>query len=156
MGPRERARAARRGAPTRPGARSAESPSCTRPDPSGAGRRGRGGPGAEGRRGRERGRAAGDTRALEAGRGDPPSARPPARPGTASLWARSRHRACRAGPDSRRGGAACGHHFLRAGDTHPGRHGGAEAAVAAQDSGCTCIMGAAAAAPLLCAFFSPY
>lgn len=53
-------------------------------DPSGAGRRGRGGPGAEGRRGRERGRAAGDTRALEAGRGDSPSIHPPARAPQAS------------------------------------------------------------------------
>jgi hypothetical protein len=78
---------------------------------------------------------------------------PSARPGIASLWARSRHRACPTSPDSRGGGAACGHHFLRAGDTHPGRHGGVEAAVAARGSACTCIMGAAAAAPILCAFF---
>lgn len=78
---------------------------------------------------------------------------PSARPDSASLWARSCHRACPAGPDSRGGGAACGHHFLRAGDTHPGRHGGVEAAVAARGSACTCIMGAAAAAPILCAFF---
>ena len=58
-----------------------------------------------------------------------------------------------ASPESRGGGAARGHHFLRAGDTPPGRHGGAEAAVAARGSSCTCITGAAAVALLLCGFF---
>lgn len=58
-----------------------------------------------------------------------------------------------ASPESRGGGAARGHHFLSAGDTLPGRHGGAEAAVAARGSSCTCITGAAAAALLLCGFF---
>ncbi|CAI9159163.1 unnamed protein product [Rangifer tarandus platyrhynchus] len=57
-----------------------------------------------------------------------------------------------ASPESRGGGAARGRRFLRAGDTPPGRHGGAEAAVAARGPSCTCITGAAAAARLLCGF----
>jgi hypothetical protein len=97
-------------------------------------RRGRPG-GARGRRGvRARWWRDGDPR--------PPSAGPAVLPPRGS-----------ASRESRGGGAARGHHFLRAGDTPPGRHGGAEAAVAARGSSCTCITGGEAAALLLCGFF---